>query len=116
MKFLLDVCLGEYVENQIIIKNLSHDFKTIRSLNPKMLDREILKIAYEEDRIVITSDKDFGELVVKNKLLHKGVLLLHLDELLLDERIYTVTKIIFDYHNFLKNNFCVYQNNRLRIR
>ncbi len=41
-------------------------------------DREILEIARREDRIVITNDADFGELIVRHGMPHAGVILLRL--------------------------------------
>jgi predicted nuclease of predicted toxin-antitoxin system len=41
-------------------------------------DREILKIAHREGRLLITQDTDFGELVVREGLPHAGVILLRL--------------------------------------
>ena len=41
-------------------------------------DRRILEIAHRENRIVITNDTDFGDLVVCQGLPHAGVILLRL--------------------------------------
>lgn len=41
-------------------------------------DVEVLELANREERIMITFDKDFGELVFKEKLIHKGVIFLRL--------------------------------------
>ncbi len=45
-----------------------------------MPDAEILKLADREKAIIITTDKDFGELVFKSHEPHKGVLLLRLED------------------------------------
>ena len=47
----------------------------IRSLS----DDELLQIAYAENRILITRDKDFGELVYRLQKVHSGVILLRLE-------------------------------------
>jgi len=45
-------------------------------------DHEVLEIARAEDRILITNDKDFGELIYRQQLEHTGVILFRLrDEL-----------------------------------
>lgn len=41
-------------------------------------DREILEIAHRENRIVVTNDTDFGELVVRDSVPHAGVILFRL--------------------------------------
>lgn len=41
-------------------------------------DAGVLTRAYEEDRIIITTDKDFGYLVFKERLATQGIILLRL--------------------------------------
>lgn len=43
-------------------------------------DTDILSIANKDNRILLTTDKDFGELVFKEKLVHSGVILLRLKD------------------------------------
>lgn len=115
MKFLLDVCLGVLIEKKLS-ESFNYDFKNIRDIDAQMEDSDILKIAYNENRIVITSDKDFGELVFKNKMKHHGVLLLKFDDLPFKDRADVIINILKNYNIHLDNNFCVYHNNKLRIR
>jgi len=65
MIFLADV----NVESEIIysLRNSALDVKWILEYNPFLADEEILKISYNEKRILLTNDKDFGELVFKEK-------------------------------------------------
>ena len=81
-----------------------------------MRDVEILKIAMEDKRTVITMDKDFGELIFNSGKKHFGVLLLRLDDANGEEKVYVVKEIIENYEKDLKNNFCVYQNSKLRVK
>ncbi len=41
-------------------------------------DREVLAIAWQEQRILMTNDRDFGELLVRQRLAHAGVILFRL--------------------------------------
>jgi predicted nuclease of predicted toxin-antitoxin system len=43
-------------------------------------DDEILRIALENERILITMDKDFGEKIFREKRAHYGVILLQLKD------------------------------------
>ena len=61
LKFLVDVGVGKKVEAYLLGK--SYDTKAVRSLDHSMPDQEIIRLAALEKRIVITMDKDFGELV-----------------------------------------------------
>ena len=61
LKFLVDVGVGIKVESWLIEQG--YDTKSIRNIDPRMPDQKILKIAVHENRMVLTMDKDFGELV-----------------------------------------------------
>ncbi|MEP6927435.1 MAG: DUF5615 family PIN-like protein [Ginsengibacter sp.] len=81
-----------------------------------MADSDIINLANSEDAIIVTMDKDFGELVFKILSSHKGILLLRLEDAVAEEKLSAIQNI-FPNHLFqLKNNFCVYQNGKLRIR
>jgi len=93
-----------------------YDIKAVRDINPRMDDDKILSIAVLENRMVITMDKDFGELVYNSGLPHSGVLFLRLEDAKADEKVKTIEKILAKYSDKLLNNFCVFQYGRLRIR
>ncbi len=114
LKFLVDVGVGKIVEEWL--KDNGYDVKSIRDINPRMEDREILKIAVDEDRMIITMDKDFGELVYKSGLLHSGVLILRLEDARANEKVSIVKEIVHKYGVKMQHRFCVFQNGRLRIR
>ncbi|HMQ68434.1 MAG TPA: hypothetical protein PKA90_04360 [Ignavibacteria bacterium] len=61
-------------------------------------------------------DKDFGELISNSGKKHSGVLLLGLEDVNGDEKEKVIKEIIEYYVSDLKNNFCVYQNEKFRIK
>ena len=69
MKFLLDVCVSSR-SLQAFLAGRGHDVASALSMNPVVSDEELLDIALREDRVLITQDKDFGELVFVRKLPH----------------------------------------------
>ncbi len=73
IKFIIDVGVGHSIEEW-----LSENFTilSIASINTEMSDREILELAYKEGAIIITMDKDFGELVFKDHTSPKSVSIL----------------------------------------
>ncbi len=81
-----------------------------------MEDSKILQLAVEKQRIVITMDKDFGELVHRVNKPHAGVLLLRLENASGKEKARVLDKILTQHGEKLDGRFCVYQNGRLRIR
>lgn len=79
MKFLLD----ESADYPLVhfLRGIGHDVTAIAHDYPGALkDHEVLEIAVREGRVVIANDKDFGELVVRRRLPHAGVILFRLDD------------------------------------
>jgi len=66
--------------------------------------------------MVITMDKDFGELVYNSGQAHAGVLLLRLDDATSDEKVYVLKWILSEYSDIILNKFCVFKDGKLRIR
>jgi len=114
LKLLVDVGVGKAVEKWL--KTQGHDVLAIRDLNPRMPDLDILALAVREERLVVTMDKDFGELVYRSGQPHAGVLLLRLEEARSDEKVAVVEKVFRKHEKQLFGNFSVYQRGQLRIR
>jgi len=64
MKFIVDENLGPSVSNWL--KNKGFNTFCVLKENPGIDDTTVLNIANTEERIIVTNDKDFGELVFKN--------------------------------------------------
>jgi predicted nuclease of predicted toxin-antitoxin system len=114
LKIVTDVGVGKAVEEYL--QQQGHDVLAVRELDPDMPDHDILALAVKEQRLVITMDKGFGELVYHSGEPHSGVLLLRLEDARSDEKVAVVKEIFNQYASALPNHFSVYQNGRLRIR
>lgn len=81
MEFLLDESADFPLAKALT--DLSHDVTAIAHDYPYALkDTEVLAIAQREERVLITKDRDFGELIFRRRLPHFGVILfrLHLED------------------------------------
>ena len=78
MKLLAD----ESVDGPVIarLRRDGHEVAAIAEDSPGWRDEAVLARAKTEKRVLLTSDKDFGELVYRHRLPHDGVLLLRLSE------------------------------------
>ena len=114
LKFIDDVGVSLKVEKWL--QEIGCDIKAVRDINPKMTDHDILKIAASEKRMVITMDKDFGELVFNSKRSHAGVLLLRLEDADSEEKLKVMKNIMEKYSDLIINKFCVFKNGKLRIK
>ncbi len=74
MRFLLDQSAEARIAT--FLTNQGHDATRVGRDHPAGLpDERVLAIAYQERRILIANDKDFGELVVRRHHPHAGVVL-----------------------------------------
>ena len=63
------------------LKEKGYDVLSIGMDNPSILDSEIMKIAINEKRIIMTFDRDYGELIFRhNYKPEQGVIYLRLDK------------------------------------
>ena len=113
-KFVVDVGVGRIIEGWLVQQNFS--VISIRFINPEMPDTAIIELAEKEDAIIISMDKDFGELIFKNKIQHKGILLLRLEDAVAEEKLAVIQNIFPEHLLNIKNKFAVYQNGKLRTR
>ncbi len=114
MNVLIDVSAGQIVGDAI--RRLGHDVLHVRDIDPRMADIDILAWAVRESRLVVSMDKDFGELVYRSGLPHAGVLLLRLEAARAAEKAQVVTEIFTNHADELMGHFSVYQGQRLRVR
>ena len=76
MRFVVDESTGKAVVEYL--RGSGHDAVAVAEHMPQADDLDILAWAVGDGRVVITSDKDFGELVFRLQRPHAGVLLLRL--------------------------------------
>ncbi len=78
MRFVVDECTGSAVAVWLVEQE--HDVYAVSLSSPGWKDTDVLAKAVAERRIVITNDRDFGELIFKNRLPHEGVIYLRLSD------------------------------------
>jgi predicted nuclease of predicted toxin-antitoxin system len=114
MKFLLD----ESAEFRIaaFLRALGHDVTAIAHDYPHALtDREVLAIARREERILITNDRDFGELIVKEQLPHTGVIYLRLPAATAQLKAKRLTEVLTTHRDQLRQ-LLVVDETQVRVR
>jgi predicted nuclease of predicted toxin-antitoxin system len=78
-------------------------------------DEDLIRKANEEDWILVTSDKDFGELVYRKQRPHNGVVLLRLDDSRRENRIAVMNRLLSQYGDRLEGSFVVVEETRVRF-
>lgn len=112
------ILADESVDYRIITFLREQGFKVeaIIDNDSSIPDMEVLQKANEAKAVLITEDKDFGELVFRLKLEHRGVLLLRFFDLDIQIKKSKVFEVFNMYGKQLSNNFSTLTEKRLRIR
>jgi len=114
MQFIVDESTGMAVIEYL--RAAGHRVLAISETMPQAVDKEILARAASENRILITNDKDFGELVFRSGQVHHGVLLLRLRDESAANRVNVVKSVLENYADRLAGNFVVATEKGVRIR
>lgn len=72
IKLILDSCIWSGAKNEL--ESAGYDCKWVGDLHKDLGDMEIMILANEEKRIIITLDKDFGELAIFRGVPHYGII------------------------------------------
>lgn len=114
MNFLAD----ENIDRQIVtgLREAGHDVIYIADTEPSVSDAVVFDRANESSAVLITSDKDFGEIVFREKRLSSnGVILIRLSGLSVQLKLAAILDAITQYDIKLRNSFAVISPGRIRI-
>lgn len=112
MRFLVDRCAGHRLAEWL--HNKGHDALEALALGPDPGDKALLELAESENRILITIDKDFGELIFLHRVSHAG--LIRLPDVRMSQRIKMIEEIIETYGPELEERAVItLQGRRIRI-
>jgi len=78
-------------------------------------DAEVLAIAHREQRVLITDDRDFGELVFRHRQPHAGVIYFRLSHTGLALRVARLEHVLEHFSDQL-DQFLVVTDNDVRVR
>ena len=113
IKFLADVNmekpLVDYLSGQ------GYDIKWVPDYSCEMADEDLLRLANEEKRILITNDKDFGELIFLQKRLSYGTILFRVKGQKSQEKVKLMKKVLMGHRDAILNHYIVITKAKIRI-
>ncbi len=114
MRFLAD----EGVDGLIVaaVRDDGHDVRWMAEELGGTKDNAVLEAAVLDARILIAEDKDFGALVYRQRLHHRGVVLIRVDGISNDEKARIVARAIREHEADLPGAFTVIQHGTIRSR
>lgn len=112
MKFLTDRCVGRRLAEWL--RTAGHDVVEARHLGPDPGDRALQERAAAEERVLITIDTDFGELIFLHNVPHAG--LVRLPDAPVEQRIRLMAEVMERHRRALERRAVVtIRGERVRI-
>lgn len=114
----MNLVADENIDRRIVerLRLDGHQVDWIVELSPSVSDEEVLLRAASGGALLITEDKDFGELVYRRRLSHAGVLLIRLEGLDNSAKAEVVSRAVRDNEMELSGGFSVVSADSIRIR
>ncbi|MFA6263813.1 MAG: DUF5615 family PIN-like protein [Candidatus Babeliales bacterium] len=113
MKFLVDECVGQGVAHWLCSQN--HDALFVGSIMQGATDNDVLQKAYIDNRILITCDKDFGDMIFRTGKKHYGIVLIRIMHETLHYKVAALKLLIQQHSEQLLHNFTVVTDTAIRI-
>ncbi|HEY5614690.1 MAG TPA: DUF5615 family PIN-like protein [Bacteroidota bacterium] len=114
MTFVVD----ESVDKQIVddLRTANHTILFVAENSPGSTDDEVLTLSRKRNAVLLTADKDFGELVFRQQRTNAGVVLIRLAGISAERKAKLVTNAIFQHEHEIVGSFAVISAHTVRIR
>jgi predicted nuclease of predicted toxin-antitoxin system len=114
VKFLLDVCVSSRSLTEFLF-SAGHDVISAMTIDPRAADDLLIGYAAREDRVFVTEDKDFGELVFVHD--HEHGPIVRLVEFTVDDQVRAIDELLKQHTQELSGRVIVtITRGRIRIR
>ena len=114
LKFLADEsCDFAFVR---VLRQNGYDVKAIVEVMPGASDLRVLESGFEERRVLLTEDKDFGEWIFAQKSATAGVILLRYPIETRLQMTLAMVELVSEHGSELRNRYVVLEPGRARIR
>ncbi len=114
MEFIADECIDKPVVEHL--RQEGFEVIYIAEQAPSLPDSKVLDLANSIPAALITSDKDFGELVFRQRKMSQGVVLLRLAGIPAVKQAEIVSAALKKHSNKIKGYFTVVTVDLIRIR
>jgi predicted nuclease of predicted toxin-antitoxin system len=114
----MKIVADESVDKGIVLRlrKDGHDVSYVAEMSPGIMDEAVLVIASEDNILLVTADKDFGELIFRQGYVKRGVLLYRLAGLPAKDKADIVSQAIVEHGDDLPQAFSVVTEKAIRIR
>jgi predicted nuclease of predicted toxin-antitoxin system len=114
MQFVADESVDAPVYKAL--RDAGYNIFAIVEHHPGITDEEVLQIAYDKSAVLITQDKDFGELTFRMGKPHHGIIRLRLSGLPPLQKAGIVISVFEEHKQELPSSFTVILSDFVKIR
>jgi predicted nuclease of predicted toxin-antitoxin system len=114
MKFLADECVDAPIVARL--REYGHTIVYVAEMAQGVSDDEVLDLANDGLMLLMTGDKDFGELVFRLQRVAEGVVLIRITGLSNERKADIVAKAVAEHGQELPGCFTVVEASSVRIR
>lgn len=98
-----------------MLTNLGHDVLLAIDVDPRAPDEALLDLARQEGRVLVTEDKDFGELVFVHRVPHPSIV--RFVEMRVEDQVAAMQELLDRYlEEMQRGALIVVTRGRIRIR
>ncbi len=114
----MNILVVESVDRQVVdrLRRDGHEVIYVAELERGISDEAVLQRANEQESLLLTVDKDFGELTYRQKLIHHGVVLIRLAGLSSQTKAEVVAQALQERGSEFVNAFTVISPAMIRVR
>ena len=113
MRFLIDECTGSRVAEWL--RDGNHEVFSVFDEARGLTDDAVLLKAFNENRILITNDKDFGEMIFRERRTHHGVIFMRLDDERAANKIKVLQRLFESHADKISEQFVVVTETKVRF-
>ena len=113
MRFLVDECTGPKVA--AYLRDEGHEVFSVFDEARGVEDDQVIQKAYDENWILITNDKDFGEKVYRERHAHRGIILMRLEDERSANKIQVLRRLLESYADRFEDQFVVVTETQVRF-
>lgn len=114
MNLVADESVNKLIVDEL--RNEGHNVLYIAEFAPSVDDETVLQQANQNSALLLTEDKDFGELVFRQGRVHMGIVLIRLAGLSPQTKAKNISTAFSHHGNELLQAFSVISPGRIRIR
>lgn len=108
----------ENIDRTVIaqLRLAGHEVLAVAEMDPGIDDSTVLAIANERQALLVTEDKDFGELIFRQRLINTGVILVRLAGMSATAKSELIVHTLAEHGGEMSNAFTALRPGVLRIR